>query len=47
VVRQDLVDEEQPVAPPGHRLAHQPLGLAVGVHLGGVDERQPQVDPEP
>src|SRR3954453_6672570 len=34
----DLSDEEHLAAPPGDRLADEPLALPVRVELGGVDE---------
>ena len=45
-VRQHLADQEDLVAAAGDRLADELLGPAVAVHLGGVDQRHPQVEAE-
>ncbi len=36
--RKDLAHQEHLVPPPAYRFTHQLLGVAVAVHLGGVDE---------
>ena len=46
VVRIHLADYKQAVAPAGDRSRHDFLRAAVAVHLGGVDERHPEVEPE-
>ncbi len=46
MVRQHLADEKDFVAPAGDRLANHLLRAAVGVHLGGVDQRHAQVQPQ-
>jgi hypothetical protein len=46
-VRVDLGDDEDLVAPALDRFADQRLGAAVAVHLGGVDQRQAEVDAAP
>ena len=38
VLGQHLADEEHLIAAAGDRLARRPLGAAIAVHLGGVDE---------
>ena len=43
MVREHLADQEHVVAAVGDGLAHQHLGRAVGVHLGGVDDGHAQV----
>ena len=46
ILRQHLADDEDLVAAPGDRLGHDPLGFAVAIHLGGVDQRHAEVEPE-
>ena len=47
VLRQDLADQEDLVAPAREGLPHQIFHLAVAVELGGVDMAHPQVEPAP
>lgn len=42
---EDLADQENLVPPSGHRLGNHFLRRAVPVHLRGVDEGHPQVQP--
>ena len=44
VVRQDLGDEENLIAPPGDRRADQCFSVARTVHLGGVDMRHAEIE---
>ena len=44
VVRIDLADEEDVIAPPGNGLAYQRFREAFAVHLGRVDQPQTQVE---
>jgi hypothetical protein len=44
VRRQHLRDHERTIAQSGDRLADDRLGAAVGVHLGGVDQRRAELD---
>jgi hypothetical protein len=46
ILRQHLAHDEAFIAPPGHRLCHDRLGAASAVHLGGVDQRQPEIKTE-
>ena len=47
VARIDFAVDKQPVAPPGDRFAHHFLGAAFAVHLGGVDQADAQIEPQP
>ena len=47
VLRIDLADEEDAIPPPGDCLAHNRLGLAIGIHFGGIDQGQAEIDAEP
>src|SRR5690348_13594071 len=42
--RQNLADDENPVALAGDGLTDQFLGAAVTVHFGGIDERHAEID---
>jgi hypothetical protein len=44
VVGQHLADEEDVVPPAPDRPPDERLGCAVAVHLGGIDQRQPDLD---
>ena len=46
ILGQHLADDEAFVAPPGHRLGDHLLGAAIAVHLGGVDQRHAEIEPE-
>ena len=45
-MRIDLADQEDVVAPSRDRFADHRLGAAFAVHLGGVDQRDAEVEPE-
>ena len=45
IVRIDLADQKYFVTPAANRFANQLLGGALTVHLGGIDQRHPQIDP--
>src|SRR5260370_16278740 len=45
-MRINLADHEYLLAPPGNRLADDFLGAAVAIHLGGVHQGPPQIEPE-
>src|SRR5262249_34528607 len=47
VVRIDFADDEGLVAAAGEGLADQLLDGALAVHLGRIDERQPEIEAEP
>ncbi|MNT52707.1 hypothetical protein D3C72_1897460 [compost metagenome] len=47
VERIDLADQEGLIAPPRQGLADHFLGLALAVHLGGIDQPQAQVQAQP
>ena len=44
VVRINLADQKDLIATPPNRLANQPFGSAVAVHLGGIDQVHAQFD---
>jgi hypothetical protein len=46
-VRVDLADQEDLVAAAGDGLADHFLGAALAIHLGGIDQRHAEVEPEP
>ena len=46
IVRIDLADEIDLVAPAGDGLGHDLLGAALAVHLGGVDQVQAEIEAE-
>ena len=46
VVRIDLADQAYFVAPARDRLGDDLLGAAFAVHLGGVDQRDAEIEPE-
>ena len=47
VLRIELAHQEDLFAAARNRLADDPFGAAVGVHLGGVDERHAEIEPGP
>ncbi len=47
VLRIELAHQEDLFAAARDRLADDPFGAAVGVHLGGVDERHAEIEPGP
>ena len=47
VVRIDLADQEHALPEVPERFADELLGPALAVHLGGIDEGHPELDPEP
>ena len=44
IARIHLTDNENPVPPPLHHLGHHLFGAALGVHLGGVDQRHAEIE---
>ena len=46
ILRQHLAHDEHLVAAPLDGLGHDPLGLSVAIHLGGVDQRHAEVEAE-
>src|ERR1022692_5087785 len=46
MMRINLADHECLLAPRGDRLADDLFGSAVGIHLGGVDQGHPQIEPK-
>src|SRR6185437_6637511 len=47
IVRVDLADQEDLVAAAGDDLADHFLGAALAIHLGGIDQRHAEGEPEP
>ncbi len=45
-MRQDLADKKDLVTTIADCLAHEFLGSAIAVHLGGIDQRHAEVEPE-
>ena len=46
ILGQHLADDEAFVAPPLHGLGDDLLGAAIAIHLGGVDQRHAEIEPE-
>ena len=46
ILRQHLAHDEHLVAASPDGLGHDPLGLSVAIHLGGVDQRHAEVEAE-
>ena len=46
ILRQHLADDEHLVAATCDGFGHDPLGFAVAIHLGGIDQRHAEVEPE-
>ena len=46
VLWKHLADDKNLLAPPGDGVSDHPLGAAISVHFGGVDQRHPELDPK-